>query len=352
MGEMNFAGRRVLVTGHTGFKGAWLTFILAELGAEVVGLSRERPESESHAYWTLGVGGRIVNSESDLGDVSLLPAFSRFFDSAGPFDDVFHLAGQAIVSRAFEAPAETYHTNILGHLNILESMRNQSLPPVGVLVTSDKVYLNDNSGRIFSEADELGGTEPYSGSKASAEILVASYLAAYPAVAESGIGIARAGNVFGWGDTSPNRLVPDIIAGITQSGRVELRNPSSTRPWTNVIDILRGYLLLSQHLRQGKVRTGEAWNFASGEKFTVEQVASILMRSTRYRPQVSRGPAEAFPEAELLQISPEKANQVLGWTPAHSIEFWLEELSDWVNDRLNVRRVLDRATEMVRREFC
>lgn len=352
MGKLNFSDRRVLVTGHTGFKGAWLSFILAELGANVVGFSLDSPESNDHAYWTLGVGGLIVNPGSAFGDIRNASEFSESVAAAGPFDDVFHMAGQAIVSRAFELPAETYQTNVLGHLNVLELMRSQSSPPVGILVTSDKVYLNDNSGQPFSESDLLGGREPYSGSKAAAELLISSYLAGYPAVASAGIGIARAGNVFGWGDTSPNRLVPDVIAAIAGRARLEVRNPTSVRPWTNVTDILRGYLLLSQRLREQKVESGEAWNFASGENFTVEDVVAILTKSIPTRRGTPLGPAQVFPESQLLQISPVKANQRLGWFPAHTIEFWLEELSQWVRDDLRGVGDPQRAKDMVRREFC
>jgi CDP-glucose 4,6-dehydratase len=224
-----FRGKKVLITGHTGFKGSWLAFTLDQIGASVFGLSLREPENQNHAYYALGIKEKLINSDSDLGDVREKD-LADIIKLVNP-DFIFHLAAQAIVATSYLDPFLTFSTNTFGTLNLLETLRTEKSLATVVVITSDKCYKNLNSARAYVEGDELGGSDPYSSSKAAAEIIFGSYLKSYPLLClENGIASARAGNVFGGGDWSNNRLIPDCVRNIFDGNPINLRMPNATRP--------------------------------------------------------------------------------------------------------------------------
>ena len=323
-----FRGKKVLITGHTGFKGSWLAFTLSEIGAKVFGLSLSEPENQYHSYHALEIKEILVNSDLDLGDVRKKD-LAEIINLVKP-DFIFHLAAQAIVATSYLDPYLTFSTNTVGTLNLLETLRTTKSLATVIVITSDKCYKNLNSTRAYIEGDELGGIDPYSSSKAAAEIIFGSYLASYPNLCSvNGIASARAGNVFGGGDWSKNRLIPNCVQDIIAGNPIRLRMPNATRPWTFVNDIINGYLELALALRSNPLMFRGSWNFASGEKLTVSEVAQIFIN------QIGQGTIDTQPEnnigyeSELLQIDPSKANKQLGWYCRYPIKSALSITAEW-----------------------
>lgn len=315
-----FAGayrqRRVLVTGHTGFKGSWLALWLQELGAEVFGYALPAPTTPSH--WDL-LG---LDLRSEMGDVRDAAHLRRFVAETRP-EIVFHLAAQPLVRASYQQPLETYETNVMGTLNLYEACRAVGDVRAIVSITTDKVYENREWAWGYRENDPLGGHDPYSASKACADIASISYRRSFWAPEEYGRGhqtllcTARAGNVIGGGDWAVDRLVPDLMRGAAAGAEAVLRNPGSTRPWEHVLEPLSGYLLLGQRLWEGRRDCAQAFNFgpASEGVLTVEQVVAALKSAwaaVRYR--IER-PATAPHEAGMLALDCALARQRLGWRP-------------------------------------
>lgn len=313
-----YRNRRVLVTGHTGFKGSWLTAWLLDLGAQVTGFSLGVP-TEPANFGVLGLSSRIQHV---LGDVRDRATLQQTFAEAQP-EIVFHLAAQALVRQSYSEPTTTFETNALGTLNVLECIRQESSVQAGVLITSDKCYRNAEWTWGYRENDVLGGEDPYSASKACAEVIAYSYIKSYfqsgPAVATT-----RAGNVIGGGDWAADRIVPDCVRAWSESRAVVIRNPAATRPWQHVLEPLSGYLWLGARLLQGDQRaTGEAFNF--GPVATVNQPVSELIdwlahdwpsARIEHKPETAQGK----PEAMLLKLNCDKALNYLGWHAVLSFE--------------------------------
>ncbi len=303
--------RKVLVTGHTGFKGIWLSAWLSELGAEVAGFAHP-PEHASPLFDAAGIAGRVAGHVGDVRDLASLQAVIR---RERP-EVIFHLAGRPIVLEALKNPVETFTTNILGTLNLLEAARAAPDLRAIVAVTSDKVYRRP-AGRC-SEEEALGGEEPYSASKAAAEHVIAAYRKCYLG-AEDGIGLAaaRAGNVVGAGDFSPHRLIPDLVRGITAGRVVEIRHPDYSRPWQHVLDAVHGYLLLAQHLARAPERFAGSWNFgppSDRPSWTVARIATAMVEGFgrgAWRP-LPRPPGIEVPHQHLCAA---RARRELGWRP-------------------------------------
>ena len=325
--KSSFMGARIIVTGHSGFKGSWLTKLLIESGAEVYGLSISPPIDRNHVFYALHIGDRVQNSSSQFADVRT-DAFNNLYREVKPHF-VFHLAAQAIVSTSYKDPYQTVSTNVLGTLNVLESLRLYDFGCTGILITSDKCYKNKNQEEAYVETDELGGDDPYSGSKAAAEILIQSYLTSYPHGFSRGIASARAGNVFGGGDWSENRLIPDCARSIFTSGEIEIRMPNATRPWTYVLDIVSGYMLLALSLRGNPKKYRGSWNFASGENLTVEQVVKMFIENLGKGKMIINESPLIGHESNLLQIDPRKANDNLGWSTKKSIANAMHDTVAW-----------------------
>jgi CDP-glucose 4,6-dehydratase len=324
-----YAGKRIVVTGHSGFKGSWLSLILDYLNAKVFGFSKDVPANIRHAYYSLDVQ-QVVQPESVInGDVAS-QNFQFFLDDVKP-DFIFHLAGQAVVKQSYEYPRNTFLTNTFGVLNLLEYLRTSTSVIPTVIVTSDKCYENTGAKHSYHEGDRLGGSDPYSSSKAAAEILYEAYLKSFFLGASKGVATARAGNVFGGGDCADFRLIPDCINSIFDSQKINLRMPGATRPWTYVIDVLHGYLLLGKHLSECPNDFAGAWNFAADETLTVIELAQILANSMKENfGEIEISHSEgSFKEHNLLQLNAKKANKNLGWFPKESIHDSIEETAEW-----------------------
>lgn len=302
-----WAGRRVLVTGHTGFKGSWLSLWLQRLGAEVWGLALA-PEGERHLYGRLRLD-EIMRSR--LGDIRDLSAAEGVMREARP-DFVFHLAAQPLVRHSYAAPLETFAVNILGTAHVLEAARRVGGIKALAVVTTDKVYEDPEAPLPHAETDPLGGHDPYSSSKAAAEIVCASYRRSF----NMPLATARAGNVVGGGDWATDRIVPDCARAFAAGRPAVVRNPSSVRPWQHVLEPLSGYLSLGAHLLLSPAGFDGAWNFGPGaDSVTVAEVADFATAAwgagASWRAEESAGPHEA----SALRLNSTKALTQLGWRP-------------------------------------
>lgn len=315
-------GRRVLVTGHTGFKGSWLTLWLTRLGAEVTGFSDDVPTEPSH-FEALDL------DISDLrGDIADAAAVQRAIAEARP-DIVFHLAAQSLVRRSYADPIGTYRTNLIGTLALFEACRAAGVGAI-VSATTDKVYRNREREQGYREEEELGGSDPYSASKSCVELMTRSYRESFLRDGSMLIASARAGNVIGGGDWAEDRLIPDIVRAVQAGETVRIRHPDSTRPWQHVLDPLSGYIELGARLLAGDASAGDAWNFGPAEKAHI-RVRDILAVVERMLPglKVEYQPAaDGYHESGLLQLDSSKAMERLGWRPRWESEM-LERTFDW-----------------------
>jgi len=327
MGNKDFRGARVLITGHSGFKGSWAAVLLEQLGADVYGASIDSPDDHKHVFHEYSVAS-VVKLGNELNfDVSKQSEVERLL-TENEFDYIFHFAAQAIVSNSIIDPISTFQTNVIGAGNILHFSRLLQPDATVILVTSDKCYEPDQEALPYNEAHTLGGDDPYSGSKAAAEILFASFMRTYkPGSWRNGVATVRAGNVFGGGDWSPKRLAPDLVRNAMLGIPTRLRLPNATRPWTYVLDIVYGYLLLALKLRSGQVQSGESWNFASGERLTVIEFAELL--SSHLGGDIDGNSMEEFEEVGFLELDAKKARQELGWAPQFDLETALDITSQW-----------------------
>ena len=321
-------GKRVFLTGHTGFKGAWMTLLLHSLGADVFGFALP-PEHEGGVFNVAGVAGDCVNQYGDINDPAALAAAMV---QCQP-DVVLHLAAQALVRRSYARPAETWMTNVMGTVHLLEAVRQVAGIRAVVIVSSDKCYENVGRARGYDESDALGGADPYSASKAGTELVAASYRRRYLAdAAGPKLASARAGNVIGGGDWAADRLVPDAMRAFQSGEALHIRNPASIRPWQHVLDPVLGYLRLAERLAGGDGTVSEAWNFGprSGSEVSVGEIAEHLVQRWGGTARWSRDTAEHYPhEAAYLRLDCAKANARLGWHPALSLQQSLDLTVDW-----------------------
>ena len=309
-----YKGKKVFITGHTGFKGAWLAFWLRELGAEVIGYAL-KPEHERSLFELLRLEHKINHN---IGDICDLEHLSQVINKSQP-DLVFHLAAQALVRKSYIEPVLTFHTNVIGSLNVLESIRHTGTVSALVYITSDKCYWNNEWVWGYRETDTLGGPDPYSASKACAEHIFKSYYLSYFKDRKNfGCGSTRAGNVIGGGDRSKDRIVPDIIRAIENQQPVILRNPNSTRPWQHVLDPLHGYLCLGMHLYNNPHQyNGESWNFGPSNQ-SIKTVVDLtdLLKTIFSDLQVQANSNVNEPhESKVLHLSIDKAQTLLAWLP-------------------------------------
>jgi len=324
-----YKGKRVLLTGHTGFKGSWLAGWLQSLGAKVVGLALDPPTDPSHF-----AAAGLVSGMSDLRiDVRDRAAVRNAIVYAQP-DFIFHLAAQSLVRRSHVEPIETWETNVMGTLNVLEALRVLERPCAAVLITSDKCYDNVEWVWGYRETDALGGPDPYSASKGAAELAIRSYIKSYFPKASSRIRIAsaRAGNVIGGGDWGADRIVPDCVRAWSASQEVELRNPLATRPWQHVLEPLSGYLNLAVGLTQRSELHGEPFNFgppAEQNHSVLELVQQMAWHWDRVRwRDVSQGVPGPY-ESGLLKLNCDKALHHLRWYAVMGFEEAVRMTAEW-----------------------
>ncbi len=319
-----YRGSRVLVTGHTGFKGSWLAVWLNDLGARLCGISLD-PETQPN-HWEL----LNLPIEDHRLDIRELENVKRVVESFRP-EIVFHLAAQPLVRRSYRDPIENWSTNVMGTAHVLEACRQVDSVRTIVAITTDKVYANQERNIAYRESDRLGGHDPYSASKAACELLIDSYRNAFfnPESAPL-LASARAGNVIGGGDWSEDRLLPDLVRSVSQQQPLVIRSPNATRPWQHVLECLAGYLLLGQRLLEKRSELATAWNFGPGAEGnrTVETVLTMLQA---HWPELKWEQSQSLQphEATLLHLDHARAQEVLNWQPVWSLDRALQETADW-----------------------
>ena len=323
--------KKVLITGHTGFKGSWLSIWLKSLGAEVIGVSLD-PPSKPSLYVKANISDGIVSLKQDIRD---LQAVKKIFQKYKP-EIVFHLAAQALVKYSYISPVETYETNFMGTLNILEGIRCINTVRAAVMITSDKCYENTESERGYSENDPMGGYDPYSCSKGAAELLISSYRNSFFSVVNfdehnTAISSVRAGNVIGGGDWAEDRLIPDLIKSFQSNNQVEIRNPNAIRPWQHVIEPLSGYIQLAELLTKDGAKYAEAWNFGPAEEDArpVEWIVEKLSYLWGSKVGWSKDDSPHPHEANYLKLDCNKALERLNWKPKWDLEEALLKIVEW-----------------------
>jgi CDP-glucose 4,6-dehydratase len=323
----SWQGRRVFLTGHTGFMGGWLSALLVRHGARVFGYAKP-PESEPSFFSATDLAARI--ERSTIADIRDLERLCEAIGEAEP-EVVFHLAAQPLVRRAHAEPLETFSTNVMGTANLLEAVRRSSHAKAVLVVTTDKVYRNDNRREPYAEEERLGGREPYSASKAACEFVADAWRHSY--LAERGVGVAtiRAGNIFGGGDWAVDRLVPDAMRCFAAGQPLTLRHPEATRPWQHVLEPLPGYLTLAERLAASPDEFAEGWNFGPALESCrpVGEVARLVAEAWGEEAEVRAARGDGIFEERLLAIDCAKARRRLGWEPHLSLEDAVALTVDW-----------------------
>ena len=328
-----YKGKKVFITGHTGFKGSWLSIWFQELGAEVVGVGLA-PYSEKDNFVLSGIGKRIkADIRADIRDGEKM---KQIFAEYQP-EIVFHLAAQPLVRLSYEQPVETYQTNVMGTINIMEAIHATKSVKVGVMITTDKCYDNKEQLKGYVETDPFGGYDPYSSSKGACEIAIQSWRRSFFNPEDYGkkhtvsIASVRAGNVIGGGDWAKDRIIPDCIRALETTKVIDIRSPKAVRPWEHVLEPLSGYMLLAQKMWEKPTEYCEGWNFGPEAEsvLTVWEVASAIIESFGFGELKDVSDPNAFHEANLLMLNIEKAKIRLGWKPRLNAKECAVLTSDW-----------------------
>lgn len=328
-----FKGKRVLVTGHTGFKGSWLSIWLHELGAEVVGVSQE-PFTNRDNFVLSGIGHKIM---ADLrANICDGQKMKEIFQKYQP-EIVFHLAAQPLVRYSYEQPVETYEANVMGTIHVMEAIRSTDSVKVGVMITTDKCYDNKEQMRGYKEDDPFGGYDPYSSSKGACEIAIQSWRRSFFNPEDYGkkhhvsLASVRAGNVIGGGDWALDRIIPDCIKALEQDKVIDIRSPKAIRPWEHVLEPLSGYMLLAKKLWEHPTEFCEGWNFGpeSESVSTVWEVATELIKNYGKGELKDSSDPNAVHEAKLLMLDITKAKTKLGWKPRMNMQQCMDLVADW-----------------------
>ncbi len=338
-----WAGKRVLLTGHTGFKGSWLSIWLAKMGAEIFGYALA-PEHPEDMFAALDLPALLPQLRHRIGDVRDLGALTELVREARP-EIIIHMAAQPLVRRSYRLPIETFAVNAMGTAHVLEAARTFDGVSAIVIVTTDKVYENLGHDLAYGEGDRLGGHDPYSASKAMAEMVTSAYRRSFFSTGVPGglpaTATARAGNVIGGGDWSEDRLIPDAMRAWRKGGELILRNPHANRPWQHVIDPLRGYLMLAQALVKDGPRYAQAWNFGPEMRavYEVQEVITRLADVMRARGLDAQWRVEAQPgqphEAMLLQLDCRKAREELQWRSMLDLDAALSHTAAWYHAQIS-----------------
>ena len=332
-----YKGKKVLVTGHTGFKGSWLSIWLKELGAEVIGYSLD-PYTKKDNFVLSHLSEKIVDIRGDIRDRKYL---RKVFDKYQP-EIVFHLAAQPLVRLSYDIPVETYETNLMGTINILEEIRNCKNTKIGIMITTDKCYENKEQIWGYRENEAFGGYDPYSSSKGACEIAIQSWRNSFfnPKDYEKhgkSLASVRAGNVIGGGDWAKDRIVPDCIRALEAGKDIEIRSPKSIRPWEHVLEPLSGYLLLGQKMMEDPIKYCEGWNFGPNLDAIVNvwDVAEKIVKNYGKGNLKDISNPNALHEAKLLLLDITKSRFELGWKPTLTIDESIELTIEWYKRYVN-----------------
>jgi CDP-glucose 4,6-dehydratase len=340
-----FKKKKIFITGHTGFKGSWLTYILYLSGARIMGYSL-KPKNKYDNFYLLGLDKKIKNYYGDVRDESNLKSKIQKFKP----DIIFHLAAQSLVKDSYKNPKFTFTTNILGTLNILEIIKEVKSIKSALIVTSDKCYRNYEKKEGYSEVDELGGQDPYSASKAAAENIFYSYRKSfYESKINTGVVSARAGNVIGGGDWSKDRIIPDFIRSVILNKKFILRSPKATRPWQHIFDLLNGYLVLSRKIYNNNKYNG-SWNFGPNKSHvTVQDIIFRLIKIMNIKKMILIKSDKKHKEAGLLSLKINKSKKFLKWKPKLSLVETIKMTAAWyqyyINDKKNIDKYSKKQVE-------
>jgi CDP-glucose 4,6-dehydratase len=327
--ERALSGKRILVTGHTGFTGGWACLWLKSIGAEIAGYSLP-PETIPALYPALGLDQDMVSEFGDICDYPKLHAFIQGFQP----DLVLHLAAQPLVRRSYREPVSTFATNVMGTAHVLESARLTPSIKAAVCITTDKVYKNNEWSWAYRENDPLGGKDPYSASKSAAEMIIDSYRASYGATDGTGLAIAtaRGGNIIGGGDWSEDRLIPDFVRAVVGGTTLTLRYPDATRPWQHVLALVQGYLMLLAGLLENPQKFSRAWNLGPQDPRSVSVREVLEMMSANWtRPELEYMD-NPLAEAQALALDSSLARNLLGWVPPWDTERVVMETAAWYRE--------------------
>jgi len=324
-----FKNKKVIITGHTGFKGSWLSLWLKLLGAKVIGLSINVPTKPSH-FEAIRIKNKIKHHKIDIRNLKLL---KKTFKKYQP-DYVFHLAAQSLIKKSYSDPVYTWEANTIGTLNVLDSLKELNKKCVVILITSDKSYKNLEIKRGYKENDILGGKDPYSASKAAAELAIQSYIHSFFPIKKTKvlIGVARAGNVIGGGDWSANRLIPDCVRSWSKNKKVKIRNPKSTRPWQHVLEALSGYLFLAINLEKNSKLHGEVFNFGPNNTKNYNVIFLVKLMKEKWKKiswKLVKKNKKNFYESNLLKLNSNKAKKILKWKSILTFAETIDMVTVW-----------------------
>ena len=325
--ESTYRNRRVMVTGHTGFCGSWLSQWLRQLGADVYGFAKP-PITTPNLFNEIG---EWDSTHTEFGDISTPGALRESFSRTEP-EIVFHLAAQPLVRQSYYDPIETYRTNVLGTAELMEAIKATDSVSAAVLITTDKVYHNMEWIHPYRETDRLGGKDPYSASKAACELVIASYRNTILDENRVLCASARGGNIIGGGDWSNDRLIPDIVRAVTEDECLTLRNPDATRPWQHVLALCHGYLALGVELFAGKKEFAGSWNFGPIDNAALAAIEITNLFSQLWRPVEMRVEGSALVEAQRLALDSSKALHELKWRPSWSTHESVDQTVRWYKE--------------------
>ena len=335
-----YKNKKILITGHSGFKGAWLYFFLKQFGSDVCGYSLQPNDNQNTLFRALSLHHDEHSTFDDIRDKEKL---NNFIKSYNP-EILFHLAAQPLVIDSHKDPLETLTTNIIGTANIIEVVRNIKSIKSTIIITSDKCYENLNDKREFKESDQLGGIDPYSASKSCAEIVANSYRECFFDKNVRGLATARAGNVIGGGDFSTNRLIPDLIKAIINKRTLQIRNPNATRPWQHVFDVIYGYLLLGMNVYENPSKFSTAYNFSP----TIENCVSVKDIITKIN-NINEIRYEIIEsnlyESSFLSLNSNKARDELNWKSLYDIDKTLNVAYEWYNCLIDKKNIYNKSIE-------
>lgn len=341
----NFKGKKIIITGHTGFKGSWLTFWLSQLGAKVCGISKDVPTKPS-LFKSLNLKNKISDHKVDIRDLYKLKKVIKNFKP----DFIFHLAAQSLVKKSYIDPINTFTTNSIGTLNVLESLKVIRNKCFIILITSDKSYKNLEISRGYKETDELGGYDPYSASKGCAEFIIKSYIKSfYYNKNNLKIGVTRAGNVIGGGDWSENRVIPDSFKAWSTNKPVLIRNPNSTRPWQHVLEVLSGYLNFAINLKKKSNLHGEVFNFGpknNQNKRVIDVINEIKKTLPTIKFKINN--KKTFNESNLLKLNSSKSLKKLRWSNKLTFSETIKMTTKWYKTFYEKKNIVDFTSQQIK----